>query len=175
MFQVGNVGDSRCILIRSGSEDKFESFPLSVDHKPSNADERKRIINAGGRVAPRQDYGPARVWFGYNQTTLGLAMSRSLGDGMAHRIGVSHEPDLYHYKIHPHDLFLIMATDGLWDVLRNDQVSELIHIYQNHSKDANPENMASFLVETARKRWESLSPENIDDITCLVVALNTEL
>ena len=98
-------------------------------------------------------------------------MSRSLGDEMAHKIGVSCEPELYRHEITPDDKFLVIATDGLWDVLTNDQVSKLIHIYLSNFDDSCPKRIATFLVQTARSRWESFCSENIDDITCLVIAI----
>lgn len=57
-----NVGDSRAIACISGRVD-----PLSIDHKPSNEDEAKRISAAGG-------------WVELNRVNGNLALSRALGD-----------------------------------------------------------------------------------------------
>lgn len=74
----------------------FKITPLSEDHKPSLPHEKKRVEQSGGRVEPilgpqGQWLGPDRVWM-KNEDTPGLAMSRSLGDGLAHSLGVSSEP-----------------------------------------------------------------------------------
>lgn len=56
----------------------------------------------------------------------GLAMSRSLGDAVAHTAGVSSEPDFveYEFSCGREDLILVMASDGLWEFM-SDQVRRL--------------------------------------------------
>jgi serine/threonine protein phosphatase PrpC len=49
--------------------------------------------------------------------TMGLAMSRSIGDIIAHTAGVSAEPEVTEHVIEQNDLFLILASDGIWDVM----------------------------------------------------------
>lgn len=72
-------------------------IPYSRDHKPSIQEEAERIVNAGGRIEAFKDQmgnhtGPLRVWS--NQLVPGLAMSRSLGDEVAHSVGVSSIPEI---------------------------------------------------------------------------------
>lgn len=91
-----NVGDSRAVLYSLVKKSQFKITPLSDDHKPGLPAEKKRIESVGGRVEPilgpqGQWLGPDRVWM-RNEDTPGLAMSRSLGDGLAHSLGVSSEP-----------------------------------------------------------------------------------
>ena len=96
---VANVGDSRAILIKK-NDDNPEGFgvqALTRDHKPCDADEGKRIIEAGGRVDSYRDnkgkkLGPERVWL-LNEDIPGLAMSRSFGDAVACRVGVNAIPE----------------------------------------------------------------------------------
>ena len=53
----------------------------------------------------------------------GLCLSRSFGDAVAATIGCTSKPEVLHRKLQPHlDSFLILATDGIWDVLNNEQV-----------------------------------------------------
>ena len=70
------------------------------------------------------------------------------------------------------DEFLIIATDGIWDVVENTQAVQLIQNFVSKSPDWNPLEAAAWLCKFARSRWEKLSPM-VDDITCIVIKLNT--
>ncbi|XP_010247858.1 PREDICTED: probable protein phosphatase 2C 75 isoform X2 [Nelumbo nucifera] len=106
---VANCGDSRAVLSRGG-----KAIPLSFDHKPDRPDELSRIEAAGGRVIYLNG---ARV--------LGiLAMSRALGDKYLKPIVIS-EPELTITERTPEDECLILASDGLWDVLSNDMACDV--------------------------------------------------
>ncbi len=59
----------------------------------------------------------------------GLSTSRSLGDVLAHHIGVTSEPNVKVMEITPQDKFIVMATDGIWDVLGNEEVVEIVNEY----------------------------------------------
>jgi serine/threonine protein phosphatase PrpC len=52
-------------------------------------------------------------------TSPGLAMSRSIGDGYAHILGCSSEPEINNYIIHPKDKILVLGTDGIFEHLSN--------------------------------------------------------
>lgn len=73
---------------------KIES--LTTDHKPDIPEEKERILKAGGRVhsykgTEGENLGPERVWL-KTEDSPGLAMSRSIGDGQAHSVGVVADP-----------------------------------------------------------------------------------
>ncbi|KAM7522342.1 hypothetical protein LguiA_012244 [Lonicera macranthoides] len=103
---VANCGDSRAVLCRSG-----KAIPLSVDHKPDRPDELKRIEAEGGRVIY---WDCARV--------LGvLALSRAIGD-IYLKPYVSCEPEVTITDRTDEDECLILASDGLWDVVSNETV-----------------------------------------------------
>lgn len=82
---------------------KLVAKDVSEDHKPDTPAEKARIQSAGGRVfAVRYDDGidgPARVWLAHADIP-GLAMSRSLGDKVAHTAGVSSEPEIFEVNAH---------------------------------------------------------------------------
>ena len=59
----------------------------------------------------------------------GLSISRSLGDILAHHIGVTSEPNIKIHDIDPSDRYLAMGTDGIWDILGSDEVIEIINDY----------------------------------------------
>ncbi|KAK4789706.1 hypothetical protein SAY86_017010 [Trapa natans] len=101
---VANCGDSRAVLCRKG-----KAVPLSVDHKPDRPDELDRIQMAGGKVVYRNG---ARV-FGI------LAMSRAIGDNYL-KPYVSCEPEVTIMDRTLEDDCLILASDGLWDVVSNE-------------------------------------------------------
>ena len=70
--------------------------------------------------------GPCRVWYQNRGETLGLAMSRSIGDSVVHRCGVSSEPETFEHIVDSTDEFLIIATDGVWDVLDNNLACQIV-------------------------------------------------
>ena len=95
-----NAGDSRAVLYSARS-----IKALTEDHKPCLPVERRRVIEHGGRVdtikgSKRQSLGPSRVWM-HGQNTPGLAMSRSLGDRLAHTLGVSTDPEIKRFELTP--------------------------------------------------------------------------
>jgi len=106
---VANIGDSRAILCSKNSGFRRQ---LTVDHNPANDNERNRILESGGEVASAG--GILRVG--------GLAVSRAFGDSNVQ--GVISEPhsDFVHIPKECPDssCFVILASDGLWDVVSND-------------------------------------------------------
>ncbi|KAF5470507.1 hypothetical protein F2P56_011014 [Juglans regia] len=101
---VANCGDSRAVLCRNG-----KPVPLSSDHKPDRPDELKRIEAAGGRVI---------YWDGPRVHGV-LAMSRAIGDNYL-KPCVSCEPEVTITDRTAGDECLILASDGLWDVVSNE-------------------------------------------------------
>lgn len=101
---VANCGDSRAVLCRGG-----HAVPLSTDHKPSRSDELARIEAAGGRVI---------AWNGYRVLGV-LAMSRALGDRYLKPFVIA-QPEITCTPRSGDDECLILASDGLWDVLSNE-------------------------------------------------------
>jgi serine/threonine protein phosphatase PrpC len=179
---VYNCGDSRAVLGRRNPNGSIGAHALSNDHKPDRADERKRVLSCGGHLGCRQvlvnqgrgpvsvPVGPCRVWYQHRGETLGLAMSRSLGDSVVHKCGVSAEPELIEHVIDEYDEFYIVATDGVWDVVDNNQAVQMVWNFASRSVNWNPLEAANCITKFARGRWEKLSPM-IDDITCIVIKL----
>ncbi|KAL7561381.1 hypothetical protein ACA910_001484 [Epithemia clementina (nom. ined.)] len=85
-----NIGDSRVIMAKE-EHGRLVAQDITFDHKPDTPKEKERILACGGRVfAVEYDDGidgPPRVWLGHMDIP-GLAMSRSLGDVVAHSAGV---------------------------------------------------------------------------------------
>ncbi|KAL0315797.1 UNVERIFIED_CONTAM: protein phosphatase 2C 7 [Sesamum radiatum] len=94
---VANCGDSRAVLYRGKVP-----MPLSVDHKPNREDECARIEAAGGKVIN---------WDGYRVSGV-LAVSRSI------------DPEIMFVPRTKEDECLILASDGLWDVMTNEEACD---------------------------------------------------
>nr|CAI5869645.1 unnamed protein product [Callosobruchus analis] len=116
---VANVGDSRGVMCDS----KGNAIPLSFDHKPQQMRERKRIKEAGGFVTFNGVWRVAGI----------LATSRALGDyPLKDKKLVIADPDILTFNLDDHKpLFLILASDGLWDTFTNEEavtfVKERLH------------------------------------------------
>ncbi|OAY85419.1 probable protein phosphatase 2C 50 [Ananas comosus] len=106
---VANCGDSRVVLCRGK-----QVVPLSSDHKPNREDEQARIEAEGGTVIN---------WQGFRVSGI-LAMSRSIGDGYF-KPYVIPVPEVTITPRAKEDECLILASDGLWDVMSNEEASEL--------------------------------------------------
>jgi len=122
---TANVGDSRAVLSRRG-----HAIDLTKDHKPDDPAELKRIKKMGGTVKwygfldpegnPVEGTGVYRV-------NGGLAVARSLGDSHE-RPFVSGEADLRLFsRDEEGDQFVILASDGVWDVLSSSEAVEFVH------------------------------------------------
>ena len=115
-----NVGDSRAILSRNG-----KAIELTKDHKPTAEGERKRILQAGGRIF-LDDTGVHRV--------MNLSLSRAIGDGFSKPI-VSPEPDIRRFRVEEGgDEFILLASDGLWDVMTSQDAVDFVTARLEKSK-----------------------------------------
>ncbi|KAI3450353.1 hypothetical protein Pfo_007018 [Paulownia fortunei] len=119
---IANCGDSRAVLCRNG-----KAVPLSTDHKPDRPDELSRIQAAGGRVI---------YWEGARVLGV-LAMSRAIGDNYLKPF-VSCEPEVTITERTEEDECLILASDGLWDVVSNDTACGVAHMCLKGMAEAPP-------------------------------------
>lgn len=113
-----NCGDSRSLVCSDN-----QIVLCTYDHKPINPAERERIHNAGGSVMIQRVNGS-------------LAVSRALGDfeykcvegrGPCEQL-VSPEPEIYvRERSYEKDEFVILACDGIWDVMSNEDLKEFVH------------------------------------------------
>ncbi|KAF5732414.1 Phosphatase 2C 76 isoform 1 [Tripterygium wilfordii] len=138
---VANVGDSRTVILKDG-----KAIPLSEDHKPNRIDERKRIESAGGII----------MWAGTWRVGGVLAMSRAFGNRMLKQFVVA-EPEIQEREIDEEFELLVLASDGLWDVVPNEDAVSLAQTVEE------PEAAARKLAEAAFTRGSA------DNITCIVV------
>ena len=117
---VTNIGDSRAILIDENSR----VVKLSKEHKPDLEDEKKRIESCGGSVAQAFGEGPFRV-FKANQGYPGLAMSRSIGDKVAHSCGVIDKAEVKEMFINDiKPAAIIIGSDGLFEFFGDKEIKK---------------------------------------------------
>jgi len=160
-----NAGDSRAVLGKVDSKGVYTAVALSDDQKPERADERARIIAKKGRVQAckgmhGEDIGPQRVWL-LHQDVPGLAMTRSFGDLTAASVGVIPTPEVWTRKIEPDDAFIILASDGVWEFIDNDEAVAIV------SSAKNPQEAVKLLTDRATALWKE-EEEVIDDITAVI-------
>lgn len=138
---VANVGDSRAVISKNGVAKQ-----LSIDHEPSK--ERSKIEDRGGFVSnfpgdvPRVDGQ--------------LAVARAFGDKSLKK-HLSSEPDVSVEDITEDTDYLILASDGIWKVLSNQEAVDSI------KNTKCPQTAAKQLTEAA------LTRKSTDDISCVVV------
>lgn len=129
---ISNVGDSRAILSRN-----FKPIILSTDHKPDNPIEKYRIEKMGGKIIfPKNSFNVPRI--------NGMAVSRSFGD--YENPYITYKPDIIKIKLKKTDNFIVIACDGLWDVMNNFDVINFVKKNKAKSK------MAKLLANEALKR-----------------------
>lgn len=157
---VANCGDSRAVLCRGGV-----AVPLSRDHKPDRPDEKERIEAAGGRVIN---------WNG-NRVLGVLATSRSIGDHCMKPFVIS-EPETKVYARTEADEFVVVASDGLWDVVSNKYVCEVVRgcLHGKMRRKLKEEPIISYATEAAALLAElAMARGSKDNISVIVIPLNT--
>ncbi|XP_027193353.1 probable protein phosphatase 2C 52 [Cicer arietinum] len=161
---MGNIGDSRAVMGSKDSNDLMVAIQLTVDLKPDLPREAERIKRCKGRVFALQDEPEVpRVWLPFDDAP-GLAMARAFGDFCLKEYGVISIPEFSHRLLTDKDQFIVLASDGVWDVLSNEEVVEIVSSAPSRSS------AARVLVESAAREWKLKYPTSkMDD--CAVVCL----
>ncbi|XP_007012238.2 PREDICTED: probable protein phosphatase 2C 72 [Theobroma cacao] len=162
-LMIANLGDSRAIL-GTTTANGIKAVQLSTDLKPGLPSEAERIRSCNGRVlALKEESHIQRVWLPHEDSP-GLAMSRAFGDFLLKNHGIIAIPDVFYHHLTPNDQFIVLATDGVWDVLNNSQVASIV--MEAESEQA----AARAVVEAATASWKKKFPSSkVDD--CTVVCL----
>lgn len=199
---VANVGDSTIVLGRgpgahtSTNTARLDALVLSCDHKPEDVRERERIESIGGRVI-MSNKGIMRVaWHrertgsrGFTSSSSSkpvydvvpfLSVARSLGDLWSYTAEhdsyfVSPLPDVTEYMIDlDRDSFLIVASDGLWNVVTPQEAVDFVHSFrqdelENGGEERRANSMvANALIKEALRRWHRKS-WSADNTSVMVV------
>lgn len=156
---VANAGDSRSVLGLAGT-----AKAMSFDHKPGNPEEHSRILNAGGFVE-------------FDRVNGNLALSRAIGDFEFKQNGalpaekqiVTADPQVISHDWTGEEEFLVLACDGIWDCLSNQQVVDLVRrgIAQGKELDVITED----IIDRCLAPDAEVGGIGCDNMTLLIVAL----
>lgn len=141
LLYCANVGDTRGLIISKGGATR-----ITYDHKPTDDFENKRIKSSGGAIFGGRLFGQ-------------FSLTRAFGDA-AIKKWVICEPFIKKIVITDNDKYVVIASDGIWDVITDDNCFE-ISIGKSTAKEYCEE-----LINTAISRWSK------DNISCIVIKLN---
>ncbi len=169
---VANVGDSRAVMSQWSIDEKGNSFitamQLTVDHVASLVSERVQILERGGFISESG---------GIDRVMGSLAVSRSLGDiklasvlSRAPHVLALEKEEVYLHCGTKHTsstpCFIVVASDGLWDVIDNREAVELAwQAIQGNENGTAYQDAAEVLAQEAYVRGSS------DNIGVCVVAI----
>lgn len=142
LIYCANVGDSRCVIVSSDSVTE-----MTKDDKCSDPNEVKRIQLAGGKIIDERVGGL-------------LAITRAIGDHELKNQGLICTPHIEKHLINPHDRYCIVASDGVWDALNNNDILKMAQ----ESKTSNE--LVEKIVNTSVELGSS------DNISCIVIAFH---
>lgn len=148
-MNIVNLGDSRLTIVYMNGESK----QVTMDHKPDDPNEKSRLEKMGGEV-----YKDSESVFRIGD----LSLSRAFGDG-DNAPYISQKPDIFLKKITKQTKYIVMACDGLWDIIKSENLGKIIN---DIIKIKNPDNIA---VELANYALEQGSSDNISVIVIEVV------
>ncbi|KAF2543290.1 hypothetical protein F2Q68_00033285 [Brassica cretica] len=152
--------EDECILV--------DETDLVVGFDTKYNSEEERIKKCRGRVfALRDEPEVCRVWLP-NCDSPGLAMARAFGDFCLKDFGLISVPEVSFRRLTDKDEFIVLATDGIWDVLSNEEVVKIVASAPSRSSAARA------LVETAVRAWRHKYPTSkVDDCAAVCLYLNS--
>lgn len=104
----------------------------------------------------------------------GLCVTRSFGDLLMKRCGVTAEPEVVRWSLSDRsDAYLLIASDGVWDFLDGEEASEIV--FDALSSGHTCQKAARMLLHTARSRWMDREGEYCDDISLVLVSCASQL
>ena len=141
-----NIGDSNGYLIS-----KSNISQITKPHKCEDASEVQRIRDTGGIVFQGRIFGK-------------LILTRTLGDKEMKKYGVIPVPDFYTKKIEKDDLFVIIASDGIWDVINEEEIYKM-----GNEKELSSEIFSKKIMDLAKER------DTRDNSSCIIIKLNKNI
>lgn len=168
---LANAGDSRAVMARKTDVGSgWTALDLTIDQNPDLPEEMDRILSCGGHVSPAPAPGlSARVWLDPHFTQIGLAMARSIGDHAVSEVGVIAEPVISKHEISAQDGFMILASDGVWEFIKSVDAVRIV----GENLDRGATKACQALIEAAAAKWHEEEGEYRDDITAIVVQIQS--
>jgi serine/threonine protein phosphatase PrpC len=180
---IANIGDSRLVIFKN----RKITFS-TIDHKPNYIIEKARIEMAGGKIYQTPSIFPLyqngkKVDIPYRVLPGRLSVSRTFGDIQAkdekfggNKTVIIALPDITEIELNDEYNLIIMGSDGIFDVLSNEELLECIDIVLKEKEiTGNIKNedihqlcgdFTNMIIKSA------LAKESLDNITCIVIALN---
>ena len=147
----GNVGDSRAVVGRHVNG-VWSAYQLSTDH---------RVDSTVDRICVGEETGDMQCVYQNRQKVVpGLVLTRSLGDSIAAKMGVSSTPTIELFNPSASDKFVIFATRGLWEVMSNLEI--VTFVGEMYTQE--PQNVAERLTNEAQRRWRDRG-DRVEDVT----------
>ncbi|GFY82483.1 protein phosphatase 2C family protein [Actinidia rufa] len=167
---IANLGDSRAVLCTRGDNNQIVSVQLTVDLKPNLPSKLyilmklKELSNVKAEFL-RWTKNLRCIAYGCpKENCPGLAMARAFGDFCLKDFGLISTPEVYYRKLTNKDEFVVLATDGVWDVLSNNEVVKIVASARKRST------AARLLVDYAVQAWRHKYPTSkVDD--CAAICL----
>merc|ERR1711933_678498 len=120
------------VILGKEKDGRLIAVEVTHDHKPDSPKEKERILASGGGV-------------------------------VAHTAGVISEPEFTEFELDPEtDRFLVVATDGLWEFVTNEETVEIVE------GQVGPAQAVDTLVTEAGTRW--MAEEQVINDTTVIVA-----
>ncbi|KAA0150348.1 hypothetical protein FNF29_05360 [Cafeteria roenbergensis] len=162
LLYVANAGDCRAVLCRGGW-----ARDMSVDHKASLDRERERVEAAGGTVHNGRVNGVIAVTRAFGDPEFKVLMDKTWWGNGAKADILTATPDIRSQEITAYDEFVILACDGLWDVMTSQQAVNFVRRRLRESPDlqAATEALVAKAIELA----------SVDNVSAIVVALNQQM
>ena len=140
-----NIGDSRGYILT-----KNNFTQITKDHKCNDVKEVERIKKNGGIVFNNRVYGT-------------LMITRSFGDKEMKKYGVISTPDCFCHKIREEDLYIVIASDGIWDVVSEEEMMQMGG--EKYSSDVFSKKIVNLAIDRGTR----------DNISCIVIKLNKDI
>jgi serine/threonine protein phosphatase PrpC len=144
-FNTVNLGDCRSVIVYKSGHSK----QITTDHKPDDKIEKIRIEKIGGDVY-KDSEGVFRIG--------DLSLSRAFGDG-DNAPYISQKPDVFYNKVTENTKYIVIACDGLWDVIENKELFALLESYKSN----NSKNLAVNLAN------EALEKGSYDNVSIIII------
>ena len=154
---IANIGDSTVILgVFNNNGNTWKPKVLSINHVPELSEENKRLMQNNAKIerlknALGEEYGPYRVFDKDSDSLPGLAMSRSIGDEKAKKLGVIYEPELFTYELNNQHKIIIIGSDGLWNNINYEDAIQIAGKIYDEGKKV--DDAVHSLMEIAKNNW----------------------